>query len=136
MVAVAKSYLCSASLWKASPGSRLPEFCISQKVLTISTLKKGIQKDRIRDAVKNGNHAADMQQDDACIENAEDGKSSQIEMMLRDEYQSASSSKKLKSFHYKDDKAAGLAMEHGHGNDSVTEQQRVALNSQYNIFWN
>ena len=94
-------------------------------------MKKGIQKDRIRDAVKNGNHAADMQQDDVCFESAEDGNSSQIEMMLQEEYQSASSSKKLKSFHYKDDKAAGHAMEHG--NDSGTKQRRVALNSQYNL---
>ena len=96
----------------------------------MDALKKGIKKDRIRDAVENGNNAADMQQDDACNEIAEDGNSSQFEMMLQDEYQSASSSKKLKSFHYKDDKAAGHAMEHG--NDSVIEQQRVALNSQYN----
>ena len=61
-------------------------------------MKKGIEKERIRDAVENGNHAADMQQDDACNEIAEDGNSSQIEMMLQDEYHSASSSKKLKSF--------------------------------------
>ena len=95
-------------------------------------LKKGNEKDRIRDAIENGNHAADMQQDDACEKFAEDGNSSQVEMMLQEEYQSGSSSKKLKSFHYKDDKAAGHAMEHG--NDSVDEQRRVALNSQYNLY--
>ena len=72
-----------------------------------------------------------MQQDDACNETAEDGNSSRIEMMLQDEYQSASSSKKLKSFHYKDDKAGGHAMEHG--NDSISEQRRAAPNSQYNV---
>ena len=96
-------------------------------------MKKGIEEERIRDAIENGNHAADMpmQQDDACDETAEDGNSSRIEMMLQDQYQSASSSKKLKSFHYKDDKAAGHAMEHG--NDSISQQQRVAPNSQYNF---
>ena len=94
-------------------------------------LKKGNEKDGIRDAIENGNHAADMQQDDACENFAEDGNSSQVEMMLQEKFQSASSSKKLKSFHYKDDKAAGHAMEHG--NDSVDEQRSVALNSQYNL---
>ena len=94
-------------------------------------MKKGIEKERFRDAIENGNHAADMQQDDACNETAEDGNSSRIEMMLQDEYQSASSSKELNSFHYKDDKAAGHAMEHG--NDSISQQRRVAPNSQYNV---
>ena len=94
-------------------------------------MKKGIEKERIRDAIENGDHAADMQQDDACNGTAEDGNSRRIEMMLQDKYQSASSSKKLKSFRYKDDKAAGHAMEHG--NDSISQQRRVAPNSQYNV---
>ena len=56
---------------------------------------------------------------------------SRIEMMPQDEYQSASSSKKLNSFHYKDDKAGGHAMEHG--NDTNFQQRRAAQNSQYNF---
>ena len=82
------------------------------------------KKSRIRDAVLDGNHSADMSQDATWEEPAEEGR-----RMEKDFHHGASASKKLKSFHSKDDQLVEHTTERG--NASAQQQQSAEQNSQY-----
>ncbi len=68
-----------------------------------------------------------MTQDASCKAAVKDNSTSSSKQMLEVEYHTSSSSKKLKSFHFVDDKTVEHTMKHG--NASIKEQQGVAANS-------